>query len=61
VLNRDRYDRSGDRTSDRRFHDLDRNRDGRLNRAEWNGDRRDFDRLDRNDDGWLSLSEWQRS
>lgn len=53
--------RTGDRTTDRRFDALDRNDDGRINRAEWNGNRRDFDRLDRNNDGWVSLYEWRRS
>ncbi len=48
-------------TGDRAFSNLDRNRDGRLNRDEWSGNRRDFDRLDRNDDGWVTAGEWRRS
>lgn len=63
LLNRDwndRDDRDGDLypRDDRRFRDLDRNRDSRLSRTEWTGSRDFFDRLDRNDDGWLSLNEW---
>ena len=44
----------------RRFQDLDRNRDNRLSRIEWNGSRASFNRLDRNRDGVLSPSEWLR-
>jgi Ca2+-binding EF-hand superfamily protein len=43
---------------ERRFQDLDRNRDNRLSRTEWTGSSDLFDRLDRNDDGYLSLNEW---
>lgn len=57
---RDR-DRNGYRSTDRAFNNLDRNRDGRINRNEWSGNRRDFDYLDRNDDGWVTTSEWRRS
>jgi len=63
LLNRDWNDRN-DRDEDlyprddRRFRDLDRNRDSRLSSSEWTGSRDFFDRLDRNNDGWLSLNEW---
>lgn len=42
----------------RRFQSLDRNRDNRLSRPEWNGGVALFDRLDRNRDGALSPDEW---
>ncbi|HEX9967458.1 MAG TPA: EF-hand domain-containing protein [Solirubrobacterales bacterium] len=42
----------------RRFRNLDRNRDGRLTRLEWTGSSADFERLDRNRDGVLSPREW---
>lgn len=41
-----------------RFQFLDRNRDNRVSRLEWNGSRADFNRLDRNRDGVLSPNEW---
>lgn len=44
----------------RRFRDLDRNRDNRLSPVEWPGSRSSFDRLDLNRDGALSPSEWPR-
>ncbi len=40
------------------FHLLDKNRDGRLSRAEWPRDAEDFDRRDRNHDGALSKDEY---
>jgi Ca2+-binding EF-hand superfamily protein len=40
------------------FRMLDKNRDGRLSRAEWRKDPADFDRLDRNHDGALSRDEY---
>jgi EF hand domain-containing protein len=42
----------------RRFEFLDRNRDERLSRNEWNGSSATFDRIDRNRDGILSPGEW---
>lgn len=54
-------DRNSHRSTDRAFNSLDRNRDGRINRDEWSGNRKDFDYLDRNDDGWVTTSEWRRS
>jgi hypothetical protein len=48
------------RLSTRRFHGLDRNRDGRLSEQEWSGSLSEFNRRDRNDDGFLSLDEWLR-
>jgi len=54
-----RYDSSNvDATS---FADLDRNRNGVLTRAEFNGSWREFDRIDRNRDGRLSRSEWAQA
>lgn len=44
----------------RRFRDLDRNRDNRLSPVEWTGSRASFDRLDLNRDGALSPDEWPR-
>lgn len=44
----------------RRFRNLDRNRDDRLSRLEWTGSNAAFHRLDRNRDGVLSPHEWQR-
>jgi Ca2+-binding EF-hand superfamily protein len=44
----------------RRFRDLDRNRDNRLTRTEANGAGARFDRLDRNGDGVLTPNEWPR-
>jgi Ca2+-binding EF-hand superfamily protein len=44
----------------RRFQDLDRNRDNRLTRTEVTGAGASFDRLDRNGDGVLSPNEWPR-
>ena len=43
--------------STRRFDDLDTNRNGRIERREWEGTRDGFDWLDRNNDGWLSRAE----
>ena len=40
-----------------RFEELDRNRNGRIERREWNGTREAFEWLDRNNDGALSRSE----
>ena len=40
-----------------RFADLDTNRDNRVTRREWRGDRADFDRLDENRDGSLTRAE----
>ena len=53
--------RSGASLQDqRRFRDLDRNRDTRLSPVEWTGSQLSFDRLDLNRDGALSPSEWPR-
>jgi hypothetical protein len=49
--------RERDEAADRRFGDLDRNRDGRITRDEWNGSRDEFERLDRNGDWVLSPAE----
>ena len=43
------------------FADLDRNRNGFLTPAEFNGTSREFDRIDRNGDGRLSRSEWAQA
>jgi Ca2+-binding EF-hand superfamily protein len=42
---------------DARFRDLDGNRDNRVSRSEWRGDRVGFDRLDENRDGYLTRAE----
>jgi hypothetical protein len=42
---------------DQRFLDLDGNRDDRVSRGEWRGDRASFDRLDENRDGYLTRAE----
>jgi Ca2+-binding EF-hand superfamily protein len=39
------------------FADLDRDRDGRVERTEWHGSREAFDWMDRNNDGVLSRAE----
>jgi hypothetical protein len=44
-------------TTDARFLDLDGNRDDRVSRSEWRGDRATFDRLDENRDGYLTRAE----
>ena len=43
--------------SDKRFADLDRNRDGRISRDEWNGSRDEFEALDKNSDWVLTRAE----
>lgn len=54
-------DESGQReqtpAADRRFRDLDRNRDQRITRDEWDGTRDAFERLDRNGDWVLTRPE----
>jgi Ca2+-binding EF-hand superfamily protein len=40
------------------FANLDRNRDGRISRAEWYYDREAFVRADRNGDNWLTRAEF---
>jgi hypothetical protein len=57
------YDDSGGRrdtgtiADDSRFADLDADRDNRISRREWRGDRASFDRLDENRDGYLTRAE----
>jgi Ca2+-binding EF-hand superfamily protein len=51
--------RAGTVQVQRRFQNLDRNRDNRLTRPEWTGAGPSFDRLDRNRDGVISPNEWQ--
>ena len=46
---------------ERSFDDLDLNRNGSINRAEFNGTAQEFASLDINRDGRLSRSEWARS
>jgi hypothetical protein len=43
--------------ADKRFADLDRNRDGRITRDEWNGSRDEFEALDKNSDWVLTRAE----
>jgi len=43
--------------SEKRFTDLDRNRDGRITRDEWNGSRDEFEALDKNSDWVLTRTE----
>ncbi len=43
--------------ADQRFTDLDRNRDGRITRDEWNGSREELEALDRNGDWVLTSNE----
>jgi hypothetical protein len=52
-----RGDAGEELASTRRFDDLDTNRNGRIERREWEGTRDGFDWLDRNNDGWLSRAE----
>ena len=42
---------------EKRFTDLDRNRDGRITRDEWNGSRNEFEALDTNSDWVLTRAE----
>jgi len=42
---------------EKRFTDLDRNRDGRITRDEWNGSRDEFEALDKNSDWVLTRAE----
>jgi len=42
---------------EKRFADLDRNRDGRITRDEWNGSRNEFEALDTNSDWVLTRAE----
>lgn len=44
--------------TERDFANLDRNRDGRISRAEWYYDREAFVRADRNGDNWLTKAEF---
>jgi len=50
-------DDSGATADDTRFADLDTNRDNRISRREWQGDRARFDQLDENRDGYLTRAE----
>jgi len=43
--------------AEKRFTDLDRNRDGRITRDEWNGSRDEFEALDKNSDWVLTRAE----
>lgn len=43
------------------FTDLDRNRNGVLTRAEFDGTAREFDQIDLNRDGRISRAEWERA
>lgn len=47
----------GSSADDTRFADLDTDRDNRVSRREWRGDRAGFDRLDENRDGHLTRAE----
>jgi Ca2+-binding EF-hand superfamily protein len=49
--------RGGAIADDARFADLDSDRDNRVSRREWRGDRGSFDRLDENRDGYLTRAE----
>ena len=53
-------DRSREWTAER-FADLDRNRDGRLTRSEWQDDVESFERADRNGDNRLTRAEFLRA
>jgi hypothetical protein len=50
-------DDSGASADDARFAALDTDRDDRVSRREWRGDRAGFDRLDENRDGYLTRAE----
>ena len=54
------YERYGNNDSNARFAALDRNNNGVIASAEWNGDRASFDRLDTNRNGKLSRDEFAR-
>ena len=60
--NNDRSDRDGySRDESSRLSTLDRNRDGVISRAEWDGPRREFNQLDVNRDGIVSRRELARA
>lgn len=56
-----RGDRPGRDWTEERFIDLDRNRDGRLTRGEWQDDGASFERADRNGDNRLTRPEFLRA
>jgi Ca2+-binding EF-hand superfamily protein len=56
-----RGDRAGREWTAERFDDLDRNRDGRLTRAEWQGEQASFERVDRNGDNRVTRAEFLRA
>ena len=49
--------RQANEAVEKRFTDLDRNRDGRITRDEWNGSRSEFEALDTNSDWVLTRAE----
>jgi Ca2+-binding EF-hand superfamily protein len=53
------YRRVGYDPRDDRFYGEDRNRDGRIARSEWQGERGAFDILDQNRDGYVSSAEYR--
>jgi len=55
----DRYRRVSYDPRDERFASEDRNRDSRIARSEWQGERGAFDILDRNRDGYVSAAEYR--
>jgi len=40
------------------FDDLDKNKDGKISKSEWQGPPQFFDRLDQNHDGFIDKDEW---
>jgi Ca2+-binding EF-hand superfamily protein len=56
-----RGDRPGRDWTEGRFIDLDRNRDGRLTRSEWQDDGASFEQADRNGDNRLTRAEFLRA
>jgi hypothetical protein len=59
-LVREEFARHGEGPSRRRFEDLDRDRNGRISRAEWPFGRDSFNRANRDDNDWISPDEYRR-
>ena len=43
-----------------KFEDLDKNKDGKISKSEWQGPPQFFDRIDENHDGFIDKAEWSR-
>jgi Ca2+-binding EF-hand superfamily protein len=50
----------GFRTQMPKFEDMDKNKDGKISKDEWQGPAQLFDRIDENHDGFIDKEEWAR-